>query len=240
MFLFFLYLFIHLIADSSQASHQTGCFTGDSTVQTSTGETRLLSELRIGEKVLSMDRNGELKFSKVFMFLDRVTDQQREFVRIETNSNNQTTSITATPSHLIYIWSKNNDLMADKSDSLNFKFAELVEVGDYVMVAVNGTLEPQRVKKISIELHKGVYAPLTYDGTIVVNSVTASCYALVEKHNLAHWSFAPMRALHTAEEFIGISNGIDMTHMPRGIHWYAAALNKFKDIFLPSKWFYQT
>lgn len=230
-------VFFHLIADSSQAAHQTGCFTGDSTVQTVTGETRLLSELRIGEKVLSMDENGELKYSEVYMFLDRDEDQQREFIRIETERG---TSITATPSHLIYIWSTNNENPSNpKTDSVNFKFAEFVKINDFVMVNVNGTLEPQRVHKITYELHHGVYAPLTYDGTIVVNSITASCYALVEKHNLAHWSFMPMRTLYGVEEMLGYTNGID-TQLPRGIHWYAEALNKFKDIFLPSKWFYQT
>lgn len=228
--------FAVLISDSSQASHQTGCFTGSSTVQTSTGETRLLSELRIGEKVLSMDSNGNTMFSEVYMFLDRNEKQKREFVRIETEGG---ASITATPSHLIYTWHKTAD-HTNGNDALNFKFAELVSVGDYLLVNINGTLQPQRVQKITYELHRGVFAPLTYDGTIIVNSVTASCYALVEKHSLAHASLLPMRTLYSIEEWMGISNDINPKQMPSGIHWYASALNKFKDIFLPSKWFYQT
>lgn len=41
----------------------------------------------------------------------------------------------------------------------------------------------------------GIYAPLTRDGNIVVNSVVASCYALISDHDLAHISMAPVRWL---------------------------------------------
>lgn len=184
-----------------------------------------------------MDDNGNLKYSKVYMFLDRDETQRREFVRIEIDGG---ASITATASHLIYTWHKgDDDHRTDRTASINFKFANDVEVGDYAMVNVNGTLEPRRVKQITYELHHGVYAPLTYDGTIVVNSITASCYALVEKHSLAHLSFMPMRALDSIEDMLGLSNGIEMD-APRGIHWYASALNTFKNIFLPTTWFYRT
>lgn len=226
------------VADSSQAAHQTGCFTGDSTVQIATGETRLLNELRIGDQVLSMDSNGQLKYSEVYMFLDRDEKQKREFIRIETDGGH---SITATPSHLIYTWQTSAAHATDTTttDTANFRFAELIEIGDFVLVNVNGTLEPRRVQTIHTELHRGVYAPLTYDGTIVVNSIAASCYALVEKHSMGHWSFMPMRSFHRIEKLLGITNDID-AQMPRGIHWYASTLNTFKDTILPSKWFYHS
>lgn len=206
-------------------------------MQISTGETRLLSDLRIGEKVLSMDSNGNLKYSEVFMFLDRDENKKHEFVRIETDGG---ASITATPSHLLYTWHKMNNYRENEPDTLDFKFADLIEVGDFMLVNINGKLQPRRVERITHELHNGVYAPLTYDGTIIVNSITASCYALVEKHFLAHMSLLPMRVLYSVEEMLDLNNNSIDTQIPRGIHWYANALNKFKDKFLPSKWFYQT
>lgn len=231
-------------ADSSQAAHQTGCFTGDSTVQIATGETRLLSQLRIGDQILAMDNDGQLRFSEVYMFLDRDDQIRREFVRIETE-NGQT--ITVTPSHLIYTWRTTNALLASNtlittttSDTADFRFADLVRIGDFVLVNVNSTLEPRRVTKLTREIHRGVYAPLTYDGTIIVNSIAASCYALIEKHSLAHTAFMPMRSLHRIEEMFGmIDNNID-AESPRGVHWYANILTNFKDHFLPSKWFYHS
>lgn len=236
--MFWLFLFsFHFCVDSSQQSYQTGCFTGDSTVQLANGETRLLNELRIGDHVLSMDSEGQLKFSEVYMFLDRDEQQRREFIRFETEDGY---AITATPSHLIYTWKTNdNPIAANHIDTADFRFAELIQIDDFVLANINGTLQPRRIKKITQELHRGVYAPLTYDGTIVVNSIAASCYALVEKHSLAHASFMPMRSLHRIEEMLGFTNDID-TELPRGIHWYASALNKIKDIVLPSKWFYHS
>lgn len=228
--------FFFFATDSSQAAHQTGCFTANSTVQLASGETRSLNELRIGDRVLSMDNDGQLLYSEVYMFLDRDENQRREFIRIETEDGH---AITATPSHLIYTWTTNDQFNAVDTDAVNFRFAELVQIGDFVLVNINGTLEPRRVKQITQELHRGVFAPLTYKGTIVVNSIAASCYALVEKHSLAHIGFMPMRTWRTIEETLGLTNDID-TELPRGIHWYASALNKFKDIFLPSKWFYHS
>lgn len=183
-----------------------------------------------------MDNDGQLKYSEVFMFLDRDAKQKREFIRIETDDGS---AITATPSHLIYTWQNDNDNRVTDNRVADFRFAELIQVGHFVLANVNGTLEPRRVKKITHELHRGVYAPLTYDGTIVVNSIAASCYALVEKHSLAHIGFMPMRSLHRIEEMLGITNDIN-ANLPRGIHWYASALNKLKDTILPSKWFYHS
>lgn len=216
-------------ADSSQDRHQNGCFPATSTVQTSTGETRLLSELKVGEKVLSVNGAGELVYSEVFMFLDRDEEQSREFVKIETDGG---ASVTATPSHLIYVWRSAQETISD------YKFAGLVQVDDFVLVNVNGTLQPQKVVAIKSELHRGVYAPLTYDGTIVVDAVSASCYALIDTQRLAHFSMAPMRMLHATEEWL-TGNSIE-SDAPRGVHWYARTLNKLTSIFLPSKWFYQT
>lgn len=163
------------------------------------------------------------------MFLDRNEDQTREFVKIETDGG---ASITATPSHLVYVWHTTSS-----SFSANYKFAANVQIDDFVLVNVNGMLEPRKVLRIKNEIHRGVYAPLTYDGTIIVNSISASCYALVDTHSLAHMSLMPMRVYYSIKKMFQ-GSATDKT-LPRGIHWYANALNKFKDIFLPSNWFYR-
>lgn len=206
-----------------------GCFTGTSTVQTSAGETKSMRDLMIGERVLSMNGNGDLVYSEVFMFLDRNERESREFVKIDTDGG---ASISATPSHLIYVWQSLGQTISD------YRFAAHIRTGDYVLVNVNGTLQPQRVIGLQDELHRGIYAPLTYDGTIVVNSISASCYAVIDTQSFAHFGLAPMRMLHSMEQWLG-GNSIE-SEMPRGIHWYARALTKFKNVFLPAKWFYQT
>lgn len=176
-----------------------------------------------------MNSNGNTVFSEVYMFLDRNEDQTREFVKIQTDGG---ASITATPSHLIYVWSPTTS-----SFTANYKFAGNVQIDDFVLVNVNGTLEPRKVLRIEIEIHRGVYAPLTFDGTIIVNSISASCYALVDTHSLAHMSLMPMRVYYSIKEMF-TGGGIDNS-LPRGIHWYANTLNTFKNLILPSNWFYR-
>ncbi|XP_054706681.1 sonic hedgehog protein-like [Uloborus diversus] len=50
--------------------------------------------------------------------------------------------------------------------------------------------EIRRTKRI------GVYAPLTESGTIVVDGVWCSCYAVVKSHDVAHAAFGPLRILY--------------------------------------------
>ncbi|KAJ6637364.1 Protein hedgehog, partial [Pseudolycoriella hygida] len=217
-------------SDSTQSSHSSGCFTGNSTVITSTGGVRRLDELNVGEKVLSMDKYGHAVYSEVLMFLDRNEHETREFVKIETDGG---AVISVTPAHLLMVWK--TTLKQTK-----FIFAEQVEEDDFVLVNVNGTLEPRRVTKVSSELSKGVYAPLTEEGTIVVNSITASCYALVDSQSIAHWSFMPVRAYNLVKNYFADESSSKTSSIQSGVHWYAKTLYAIKDYLLPSDWIYQT
>lgn len=216
--------------DSSQSSHTSGCFTANSTVLTASGETRRLSELKLGEKVLSMDAQGNAVFSEVMLFLDRNENETREFVRIETSGG---ASMTVTPGHLVLVW-------RPSEQTTKYIFADRVEEGDYVLVHVDGVLAPRKVIAITAELHKGFYAPLTYEGTIIVNNITASCYALVESHTAAHASFMPLRAANTVQHWLGGASAAPTASRQNGIHWYAKVLNSVKDYCVPTDWLYKT
>lgn len=181
---------LHLLSpDSSQASHSSGCFTSTSTVLTESGERRPLSELQLGERVLSMNAAGEPVFSEVLMFMDRDTAQKREFVEITTERGSK---ITVTPAHLLLSTSLISSQNVQRKQ--RYMFADRVQEGDYLLVNINGTLRPDRVQLVSAVLSRGVYAPLTAEGTIVVDNVVASCYALVDSQLVAHLSFMPVRA----------------------------------------------
>ncbi|KAL1401238.1 hypothetical protein pipiens_006768 [Culex pipiens pipiens] len=171
--------------DSSQSNHASGCFTGDSTVQTINGEHRKLSELQIGEKVLSVDSSGSVVYSEVMMFMDRDTHQSREFVHIETDGG---AHLTVTPAHLVMVWQK-------EIGESRYLFADRIQEGDYVLVNIDNNLEPRKVLRISAKLSQGVYAPLTSEGTVLVDSIAASCYALIDSQSVAHLSFLPYRVV---------------------------------------------
>uniref|UniRef100_A0A336MI45 Protein hedgehog n=1 Tax=Culicoides sonorensis TaxID=179676 RepID=A0A336MI45_CULSO len=231
-------------SDSSHTSHLMGCFTAESTVTMANGDKRRLADLEIGEKVQSVDAKGNIILSEVLTFLDRDVNQTREFVRLETSDSQ---SITVTPSHLVMVW-------LPKLHQIRYVFADKVEEGDYLLVNVNNNLEPRKVRRVSAVLSQGVYAPLTSEGTLIVDSIAASCYAVVDSQKVAHWSFAPYRVVNQVWRWLVPSSSSTLSKSQKetsstsisrtreqqnGINWYAKALYTIKDIILPTDWIYK-
>ncbi|KAH3825799.1 hypothetical protein DPMN_127681 [Dreissena polymorpha] len=77
-------------------------------------------------------------------------------------------------------------------------------------------------------MRRGIYAPLTKHGTILVDDVIASCYALIDNIYIAHASFAPMRMYHDISQLVpdfGVSSTANISsRQPTGVHWYARVL----------------
>ncbi|GFY62143.1 protein hedgehog [Trichonephila inaurata madagascariensis] len=205
-----------------------GCFSGNSKVYTPEGE-KLMTQLHVGDKVLVVTPNGDLDFSEVILFLDRDNENSRWYRTIVTENNIQ---ITLTSKHLIYTAS-------EEKTSYNNRFATFaknIRIGNYIYVlktARKNEISLERVVNITVSKEKGVFAPLTKQGTIVVNNVVASCYAVVSDHELAHFAFSPMRIIHNFKEalwhfFHSVNLKIPPArHQKRdGIHWYAEFLYK--------------
>lgn len=205
-----------------------GCFTGNSTVLTSTGQRRRLIDLKIGEQVQSMDAKGNVIFSEVLTFLDRNINQTREFVQLDTDDGQR---LTVTPAHLVISW-------LPLSNTVKYMFADKIQEGDYLLVSVNSNLIPKKVVRVAVTLSEGVFAPLTAAGTIIVNQVVASCYAVVNSQDVAHWSFMPFRLAKSLSNWFTSNKILSPTHQ-NGIHWYAKALYSVKDVFLPEYWLHK-
>lgn len=215
-----------------------GCFTPESTAQLESGARKPLSELVIGDRVLSMDSNGRAVYSDVILFMDRNLEQMETFVQLHTDGG---AVLTVTPAHLITVWQP-------EQQKLDFMFADRIEEQFYVLVQdASGELRPQRVLRVSSVQQRGVVAPLTREGTIVVNSVAASCYAVISSQSLAHWGLAPMRLWYTLQSLVPgkeqlrsstkANTAKDATaQQQNGLHWYANALYKVKDYVLPKSW----
>lgn len=180
---------------------------------------------------MSVNSNGETIYSEVILFLDREVNQTREFVQIRTDGG---ATLRVTPAHLVPVWKPHQH-------ETKYLFADEVEENDFLLVNVNNNLEPQRVTEVRAVLSKGFIAPLTRDGTVVVNSIAASCYALVNSQSLAHISFMPYRTMKTIKNWFSNDvnkNVISKSKTENGIHWYAKALYDIKDYLLPNKYLY--
>lgn len=223
-------------SESSQAAKYGGCFSSDSTVITSTGETKKISDVQIGEKLMSQDPSTlELTFSEVMLFLDYNPEETRDFLEIHVTSGQ---ILKLTPTHLLFT--------GNLQDSRTI-FAEHLQIGDSLFVKDDkNKLKLVHIVKIKPIVLKGVYAPLTLAGTVVVNDVLASCYAVVDSQFIAHAAFIPLRMYLNFKEgfyrlWVLLAKPLDGWSVPnfsyqkpsKGIHWYARSLYSMASYLLP-------
>lgn len=181
--------------------------------------TKPLKELQVGDKVLAADQQGNLVRSDFLMFMDQVGQITREFRVLETEEPCR--RLTLTPAHLVFVMKSNS------SDSSNIMavFASNVKVGKQLLVVGNDrpdSLIPARVTKMYVEQYEGSYAPVTSHGTIIVDGVLASCYAVIEDHDLAHLVLAPVRLWRSFLSLVGMVSV--SVHQADGVHWYPELL----------------
>ena len=87
------------VAESSQGARTGGCFTNEGTVELEGGSRKKLSDVRLGDRVLSFDSGaGKLVYSEVIMFLDRDTTARKQFLRLGLSGGQV---LTVTPQHLV-------------------------------------------------------------------------------------------------------------------------------------------
>lgn len=96
---------------------------------------------------------------------------------------------------------------------LKATFASKVQIGDWIVsTGPDGRPSPQRVVGVSTVTQRGVLAPLTEQGTLVVDQVVVSCYAVIDDQSIAHWAFAPVRLVNNVHK--------SLIHFWRTISWW--------------------
>ncbi|XP_019747112.1 indian hedgehog B protein [Hippocampus comes] len=201
-------------SDHSVAAKSGGCFPGDALVTVENGLQKFIRDLRPGEPVLTLS-GAELVYSQVLTFLDRDPATHKLFYTLKTK-NGARLSLTA--AHLLFVSQGNCSEGAPPTPgSLRTVYACDARPGHCALVAggPSGTLS--RITRVTVTERRGAFAPLTAQGTLVVDGVVASCYAVVEGHSLAHWAFLPLRLMHS---WTGTSG-----YRGDGVHWYADLLH---------------
>ena len=148
------------------------CFSHVNTVEVQGQGHVSMDSLKIGDFV----RAGKNKFSRVYSFLHLDRDVEAEYLQI--HAEGLKAPLEVSPEHMVFV----------KSTPVR---ASQVKVGD--MLGENKVSEIKTVKR------RGVYAPVTESGDIVVSGVLASSYAAVHsytpinQHTEAHAFFAVRR-----------------------------------------------
>eukprot|EP00013_Stygamoeba_regulata_P028067 CAMPEP_0177646320 /NCGR_PEP_ID=MMETSP0447-20121125/9712_1 /TAXON_ID=0 /ORGANISM="Stygamoeba regulata, Strain BSH-02190019" /LENGTH=600 /DNA_ID=CAMNT_0019148847 /DNA_START=94 /DNA_END=1896 /DNA_ORIENTATION=+ len=210
---------------SSSSSDGSGisCFPAEATVRTGDGRTLKMSELHVGDSVLARHDDGKLLFSEVYAFLDRKPTGEFDFVRVtgrRQQDENQLLVLEVSPRHRVFRQSGPGAELVDVD-------AGALRVGQQLQVVnANGSgVEALQIVTVEQVRREGAYAPVTMAGTLVVDEVVASCYAMAS-HASAHAAFAPLRlatellpaAASTAEQI--------------GLNWYAELLlNTFGSLY---------
>ncbi len=185
------------------------CFPADATVDVLNGGKVSLSSLQIGTRVRVINEENQLSYSLIIAFLHRDHNEHALYKRVRTKNS----VIELSQRHLIH-QRKNG-----------FIWAEKLNKGDEILVlSSNYENETQWEEIVDItDVYKqGLMAPLTEQGTIIVNNVHASCYALVKSHKVAHFALAPYRFYY---RLFGQSSNIDSITTP--ILSYAETLLHF-------------
>ncbi|NXA35847.1 SHH protein, partial [Eudromia elegans] len=209
-------------AENSVAAKSGGCFPGTATVHLEHGGTKLVKDLSPGDRVLAADAQGRLLYSDFLAFLDREDGSPKLFYAIETRQPPARLLLTA--AHLLFVAPQHNESEpAPRSRAL---FASHVRPGQHVYVLGEGGRRLQLAAVHRVRLHEeasGAYAPLTAQGTILIDRVLASCYAVIEEHAWAHWAFAPFRLAHGLLSVLGAA-AAGPEPPAAGLHWYSRLL----------------
>jgi len=141
------------------------CFSEKATVQALGKGVIPMTELEVGDKVLTGKEQD--RYEPVYGFGHINPDKPAEFLKIFT-SNKATAPLEMTGNHMLFVSGKEHPVRADS-----------IKVGDNLR-ADHGT--STSVTKIQTVTRKGVYAPMTPSGSIVVNGIVASTYVSMQDH----------------------------------------------------------
>lgn len=154
-------------ADSSGSTGGIGgsfCFPGDATVHVQGRGAVKMSHLAIGDMVRVADAEDDEYYEPVYSFGHFHPDAETEFLTIETEE--ASTLLHLTPNHMVFV-----------ADEHGFVPASSITVGNVLIGKSNQEL---LVKSVSVISARGMYAPFTPSGQLLVDGVVVSSFVAFE------------------------------------------------------------
>ena len=117
----------------------------------------------------------------------------------------------------------------------DYKFAKQLTKEDEIITFdfENNVKINEKIQYKLIEPIEGYIAPLTMSGTLLVNAMLASCYAVVDSHSIAHTAMAPVRWWYMInQQFSHFVDGKTDSMHSDGTHWYPELLYTITNQYL--------
>ena len=137
----------------------SSCFAGMETVSLESGETKMISEVQVGDRVLSASAGGKISFSDVVFVPHGANKESALFVHITTESGRD---VRMTRNHILPSGVCGNPLL--------LSYASKVSVNDCILTVTG----EEKVKSVQYVRGEGVYTVVTTEEYIVVNGIVAS------------------------------------------------------------------
>ena len=147
---------------SNTPGSTSACFAGTELVTLESGETKSLTEVKVGDRVLTMNaKSGKMVFSDVVFLPHGPNTESSTFVKITTTSGRD---LKMTTNHILPVGTCNT------KQSLSYLSASEIVVGDCVET-VHG-----RETIVSVEFINGVgiYTLITMEELLVINGIIAT------------------------------------------------------------------
>jgi len=175
-------VYIQMSGACSSSSSGVSCFTADSKLILDNFQQIQMSSVQIGQQIMTYDtKTHQTKPTKVIGWLDRRDDIAVSYLEI----THELGKLKVSPYHLLG--------RIDPDQHITHVFATDIKKGDKFLFHNTSDTMPSQVTHIRQVNEVGAFAPLTSEGTYLVNGVFVSCYAHFASHNMAHVAFAPYR-----------------------------------------------
>ncbi len=125
-------------------------------------------------------KEQQVRFSAVNFWIHADEQVTAEFTQITTESGKR---ISMTWNHLIY-------RSAACEQPLSTVFASRVAVGDCLRVSDGVASRFETVSRVDRTRKRGIYAPVTVEGSLFVNGISASCYANHENEDIQRFIYS--------------------------------------------------
>uniref|UniRef100_A0A915D9Y1 Uncharacterized protein n=1 Tax=Ditylenchus dipsaci TaxID=166011 RepID=A0A915D9Y1_9BILA len=167
------------------------CFSADTFVRTSEGEIKRMDQINLGDWVMAAN-GSDVIFSPIESWIHRVPDRIAEFIGLELENG---IVVKLTAKHFIYITKCTNKLSTNRSLSYFEEFhskmlktapvyAEKVRPGDCLLQLASLENKLVLVERVVVNVNrveqKGIYSPMTGQGTIFVEDILASCFTILD------------------------------------------------------------